>query len=257
FLAGPSSELVATSADAVGRLVTDSFRMSRWAEPFTESKFVQGWTVFYWAWWIALGPCVGMFIAKISRGRTLRGVVFGVLGYGSLGCVLCFSVLGNYALHLELTGEVPIVATFENGSPAAAVVATILSLPGGRVLLLGFFFLCVSFAATTYDSASYTLAVAATTQLDGEREPARWHRVFWALALGVLPLVLLFIGRWGSEGEDLDESLRTLKLLQSASIVVSLPLIFVGAVLAVSMARGLVGPGRSKSASGKSGPDAV
>jgi len=81
------------------------------------------------------------------------------------------------------------------------------------------------FSATTYDSASYILASAATRYLPAGDDPDRWHRVFWALALAVLPLTLMFVGG--------------LKVIQSASLVVSLPLIFIGILMAVSLVKQL------------------
>ncbi len=70
--------------------------------------FVENWTVFYWAWWMAYAPFVGLFVTRISRGRSLREVILGMLSFGSLGAGIFFMVLGNYALHLDISGALDV-----------------------------------------------------------------------------------------------------------------------------------------------------
>ena len=111
-------------------------KMMTWTDPMARANFVESWTIFYWAWWLALGPFVGMFVAKISRGRTLREVIFGMLGFGSLGCALFFIILGNYALDLELRGLYPVVQKITEVSPSWAIAAIIELLPMGVFWLL-------------------------------------------------------------------------------------------------------------------------
>jgi BCCT family betaine/carnitine transporter len=110
------------------------------------------------------------------------------------------------------------------GAPAA-IVDVLVSLPSGRWLLPYFAVICLIFMATTYDSASYTLASCATRKLPADQHPARWNRVFWALSLGLVPITLLILGG--------------LRSLQTAAVVVSLPLILVGIVMSVSLVKSL------------------
>ncbi len=152
-------------------------------------------------------------------------MVFGVIGFGSLGCAAFFSVLGNYALYLELNEMLPVVDMLNRQGAPATVVSVLTSLPTGRWLLPPFALLCLVFMATTYDSASYTLASCATRELPVDRHPARWHRVFWALSLGILPTALLILGG--------------LRALQTTVVVVSLPLLVVGVVMSVALVRNL------------------
>ena len=137
---------------------------------------------------------MGIFVSKISRGRTIREMIFGMLGYGSLGCVLFIAVLGNYALHAQLSDLAPVLDTLNEQGAPAAIVDVLASLPSGRWLLPYFAVICLIFMATTYDSASYTLASCATRRLPTDRHPARWNRVFWALGLGLVPITLLILG---------------------------------------------------------------
>ena len=161
-----------------------------------------------------------MFVCKISEGRTVREVIFGMIGWGTFGCACFFVVLGNYALYLELEGIYPVVEQSLNQSPSQAIAGIVEQLPLGAFWLGYLAVIGLVFTATTYDSASYTLAAGASRYLREDRHPVRWHRVFWALTLGVLPAALLFAGG--------------LKALQTASIVASLPLVVIYAVLAVS-----------------------
>jgi BCCT family betaine/carnitine transporter len=101
LLVGPTVFLLKASLNSVGLMLQDFIRMNSWTDPFTDSSFVESWTVFYWAWWIAFGPFVGLFVTRISRGRTIRQVIFGMLGYGSLGGALYYLILGKFGLNLQ------------------------------------------------------------------------------------------------------------------------------------------------------------
>jgi BCCT family betaine/carnitine transporter len=225
LLVGPTGFLLGASVNSLGLMAQEFLRMNTWTGAFSDASFVQSWTVFYWAWWIAYGPFVGLFVTRISRGRTIREVIFGMLGYGTLGCALFYMIIGNYGLHLELNGLAPVSATLaEQGAPGA--IGLILgSLPLGGWVIAAYALVGLIFSVTTYDSASYILASSATRELPAGHEPMRWHRVFWAGALAVLPITLLFIGG--------------LRVVQTATLVVSLPLLGVGVAMAWSLARQL------------------
>jgi BCCT family betaine/carnitine transporter len=223
LLIGPTLFILEAGVTSIGTVTTNFLRMLTWTDPLQRADFVESRTVFYWAWWLAMGPFVGMFICKISHGRSLRELILGVLGWGSLGCALFFMVLGGYAQYLEVYGLYPVVAEATEISPATAIASIVSLLPFGSVLVLLVAVIGLVFVATTYDSAAYTLAAGATRYLSEDEHPPRWHRVFWAFALGTLPLSLLFLGG--------------LRELQSASLLASLPLLFVYGILGVSIWR--------------------
>ena len=225
LVAGPTLFILKTGTSSLGHVLQNFVRMNSWTDPVRESGFVETWTIFYWAWWIALGPYVGMFVARISRGRTVREVTFGMLGFGMAGCALFFIVFGNYALHLELTEVLSVTSVLREEGAPQAIIAVVRSLPFSSAVLALFCAVCLVFMATTYDSAAYTLALGATRRLAVGEDPPRWHRLFWAFALGVLPITLMFLG--------------DLTPFQTASVVVSLPLIPVGVLMAVSLVRSL------------------
>lgn len=225
LLVGPTIFLLKTSVNSLGLMMQNFIKMNSWTDAFTDSGFVENWTIFYWAWWIAYGPFVGMFVTRISRGRSIRQVILGMLGYGSLGAAVFYMILGNYGLHLETTGTLAVTSVLANDGGPAAIVAILGQLPFAAVVIAVFAVIALIFSATTYDSASYVLASCATRRLRAGEDPDRWHRVFWAMALAVLPLTLMFVGG--------------LKTLQTATLIVSLPLMFVGVLMAVALVRQL------------------
>ena len=225
LIVGPTAFLLKTSLNSIGVLFQNLIRMNFWTDPFTESGFVEDWTVFYWAWWIAFAPYVGMFVARISQGRTIRQVIIGMLVFGSLGCWVFYMVIGNYSLFLELSGTASITGVLNEQGHTAAIVATFSELPWPGLVIGMFSLMSIIFAATTYDSASYTLASSATLHLPAGDDPARWHRVFWAFALGALPITLMFIGG--------------LKVMQVVLLIVSVPILVVGIFMTFSLVRSL------------------
>ncbi|MFV0576907.1 MAG: BCCT family transporter [Vibrio sp.] len=224
FAVGPTNFLLETGLASLGRMLTNFFAMSSWAEPFAglgdfkNTHFPQDWTIFYWAWWLVYAPSMGLFIARISRGRTIKQMVAGSIFFGSLGCFLFFMVLGNYGLSLQLTGAVDVVGILQNQGATAAIFATLEHLPMSTLVIAVFTILCVIFTATTFDSISYILA--SVVQNNVTEEPMRWNRLFWAFTLSFMPAVLMFMGG--------------LATLQTAAIVGGLPLIAISVMLMIA-----------------------
>ena len=221
FLAGPTIFILKMSLNSFGLMIQNFVRMMTWTDPVTDSRFVEDWSIFYWSWWVAVGPFNGIFITKISGGRSIRQVILGTMLFGSIGCAIFYNILGNYALHLELSGQFLTTALIHLGKGAHAISGVIGSLPGGHVTLFLFTLMSVVFMATTFDSTSYSLASCATEKLEAHQEAARWHRLFWAFTLVILPLSLIFIG-----------GLESLKL---AVLISALPLIFVYVMMGISL----------------------
>jgi BCCT family betaine/carnitine transporter len=164
---------------------------------------------------------MGIFVAKISRGRTIKQIVLGSLIYGSLGSAIYYGILGNYALHQELNNLLPITEMVQEGRAPEAIVAIIASLPIGKFVLALFCVVAIIFMATTFDSSSYTLASCATKELAIDEEPARWQRLFWAFALILLPIALMLVGGLDS--------------LKTAALISAVPLIMVYVMMAASL----------------------
>lgn len=225
LLVGPTLFILKMSTDTLGLMASNFVRMMTWTDPVEATGFVESWTIFYWAWWIAYAPVIGVFVTRISRGRTLRQVIFSMVLFGSTGCWLFYFVLGNYGLFLELQGQLPVVEIMATQDKNVALTRMLLHLPLGMAVLTLFALVSVVSVATTYDSASYTLASTVTAELRADDNPGRWHRVFWALASGVLPLFMIFVG-----GMD---------IIRLGVLAASFPVIFVGMLMSMALLRSL------------------
>lgn len=227
FLFGPTVFMISTFTNSVGLLVQNFIYMSFWMDPISKGGFPEGWTIFYWAWWIAYAPFMGLFVARISRGRTIRQLIVAEVVGGTMGCWIFFAILGNTSMYFDLNGIVPISQILSDVGAPEAIIATIVALPIGTVILVIFVVLAFIFGATTLDSSAFTLAAVATQEQKGEmQEPARWHRLFWAFMLAGVSLSLMYLGG--------------LKPLQTASVVVALPLMGVLVIMVLSFKNWLI-----------------
>ena len=174
---------------------------------------------------------MGLFVARISGGRTIRQVIIGVVGGGSLACWTGFSILGHTTMYLTRNGH-PGFSALLDGARAGegfdgprAVVELLHTLPFSTPITVVFFVLTFIFVATSLDSAALALSSGASKNLPIEGEPARWHRLLWAFVLGGTALSLMYLGG--------------LQVLQAASVIVGLPLVAVMGLMVVSLMRNL------------------
>ena len=225
LVTGPTLFALELGTASLGLVAQEFLRLNTWADAIRETGFVADWTVFYWAWWIAYGPFMGLFVTKISRGRSLRTVIGGMVGFGTLGCAAFYIVWGNSVMWMDLNAGLGFADLVRGDQTATAIAAAVAALAGQPLPLLLFLVLGLSFVATTYDSASYCIAASATRNVPPGVHPSRAHRVFWAFALAVLPVALVTIG--------------TLSAAKSATLVVSLPLLGLFGLMAVALVRSL------------------
>ncbi len=204
---------------SLGFYVSALPELAFWNEAFTGTDWQGSWTVFYWGWWISWSPFVGMFIARVSKGRTVREIVLGVIIVPSLLSFLWMSVFGGTALKLQLDG-VRDVATAVNDNVATALFDMLQAFPLSSVTSLAGVLLVISFFVTSSDSGS--LVVDHLTS-GGKLDSPKAQRVFWASMEGLLAAVLLIGGG--------------LSALQTASVATGLPFAIVLLVLCWSLYR--------------------
>ncbi len=234
LIVGPTIFIMETTVSGLGNMLKNFFRMATWLEPFggigdrKETNFPQDWTIFYWSWWLVYAPFIGLFIARISKGRTLKEVVLGTIIYGTLGCVLFFGIFGNYAVFLQISGQFDVIQYLNQHSAEATIIEVMHQLPFPKVMIVLFLISAFLYLATTFDSGSYILAAA--TQQEVIDEPLKANRLFWAFALCLLPFSLMLVG-----GE------RALDVLKTASILASVPLTVIFVMMMVSFIRTLGG----------------
>jgi choline/glycine/proline betaine transport protein len=183
------------------------------------------WTIFYWGWWIAWAPFVGLFVARISRGRTIREFVLGVLLVPPGLAVVWFTVFGNTALYLEIAGAG--IAQAVSDDVSTAIYTMLAELPLASMTSALAAAVVAVFFVTSSDSASLVVDILTS---GGHPDPPRWRRVFWAVAEGSCAAVLLYAG-----GE------RALSALQAAVVSIGLPvcllLLLIGVNLVLALRR--------------------
>ncbi|MGO4889424.1 BCCT family transporter [Anaerobacillus sp. MEB173] len=222
---GPTVFIISTFTESVGIVLQNFVRMSLYTDSIGQSGFPQDWTIFYWAWWVAYAPFMGVFVAKISKGRTIKQVILAQCIGGTLGCWASFAILGNTSLYFELNQIVPVVDILNESGAPAAIVAVMSSLPLGTLVLIVFLILGFIFLATTIDSSAFALASVASKEIHPDQEPARWHRFFWALVLATVAISLLYGGG--------------LSTLQTLAIITSFPVVFILIIMSVSFLKWL------------------
>lgn len=224
FAAGPKLFILSGLADYTGAYLQNLVGMSFEAfDPGTQgdaAEWQSGWTLFYWGWWMSWSPFVGMFIARISYGRTIRQFIGGTLFAPVGASIVWFSVLGGTGLQAQLEG-LDIAA--EDEERALFLVLDYLPLGGFLATLLGLLTVLVVaiFFATSADSGSLVLNILSN---GGNPETSRLHRALWGILAAAVAAVLLWIG-----GE------LALEALQTASIVAGLPFAVVLLFLCVGM----------------------
>ena len=191
-----------------------------------ESQFAEEWTIFYWAWWVAFGPLVGLFIARISKGRTLRQVILGMLFFGTLGTWLFYMILGGFAMNLELSGEFSTIQSMNSFGHADTAIAVVKNLSFEILMVFIFCLITIIFVTTSYDSMSYVISYHVMKTSNEHKEPDKKLRLFWAIILGILPAVLVI---YSDHSVALDIILIT-----------SLPLMLIYPLMAISILRELI-----------------
>lgn len=232
FIVGPTVFIMETSITGMGNMIKNFFQMATWIEPFggiggrKETNFPQQWTIFYWSWWIVYAPFIGLFIARISKGRTLKEIVLGTIVYRTLGCALFFGIFGNYAVYLQITGSFDVIHFLNTHGTEATIIEVMHQLPFPNLIIVLFLLSAFLFLATTFDSGSYILAAASQKKVIGE--PLKANRLYWAFALCLLPFGLMLVG-----GE------RALEVLKTASLLASVPLLAIFVMMMISFLRTL------------------
>jgi len=182
-----------TGVLAIGTYVQNFFSMSLFTGIGVEggNTWTSFWTVFYWSWWIAWAPFVGLFLARISKGRTIREVLFTALIVMTMVSMVWFTIVGGTSMWLQQSGAVDILAAISEFGNGVAGYALFGALPLGIIWQPLFLILVVTFFATSADSS--TLAVAMLTT-GGKESPSSINRIFWGVLQGLIASILVVLG---------------------------------------------------------------
>jgi choline/glycine/proline betaine transport protein len=193
LFAGPTIFLLGFVVTNFGDYLTNFVEMGFWVDPDPDGTWQGAWTVFYWGWWISWAPFVGMFIARISRGRTIREFCLGALLTPTLICIVWFGIFGGAALHMAMFDGNEIIPVLEE-SISKPIFYMIEHMGLGvftSVVALLALTLIVSYFVTSSDSA--TLVITTVISM-GDPEPNRYYRMFWAAAQALAAIALLLAG---------------------------------------------------------------
>ncbi|RAR61568.1 choline/glycine/proline betaine transport protein [Onishia taeanensis] len=187
---GPTVFIAEGMVQSVGDYLDALPRLAFWTETFKDTDWQRQWTLFYWAWTISWAPYVGIFIARISRGRTIREFVGGVLFAPTAFTLVWFGIFGLSAIQVEMNGQIALAEQVQQ-DPSVAIFAFLESLPLANVASALSVVIIVIFFTTSSDSAS--LVIDMLTRRDDQRSLVR-QRIFWAAAQGVIASTLLLAG---------------------------------------------------------------
>jgi choline/glycine/proline betaine transport protein len=222
LLAGPTVYLLETFVGSLGLYLQKLPLMSLWVDFSHEDDWQANWTFFYWGWWISWSPFVGVFVARISRGRSIREFMASVLLVPSLGTFFWMAVFGGSALHEQMHGSGELLAVVQD-DVAVSLHALLETLPLSSLSLVFASLVIVVFFVTSSDSGSLVDDMVTS---GGHPNPPRAQRVFWATAEGAVAATLLIVGG--------------LTAIQHASIAMGFLMSFVLLAAGLSLARHLL-----------------
>lgn len=222
LLAGPTAGLLGSFIQNIGNYLSNMTSLTFNLYAYQPNEWMGEWTLFYWAWWISWSPFVGIFIARISKGRTIREFILGVLLVPTGFTFLWLSIFGNSALFIELGGDGGAISAATLNQMPTALFVLLEQLPWTTVVSMVAVLLIVTFFVTSSDSGS--LVIDTITSGDN-KDSATWQRLFWAVSQGIVASVLLVGGG--------------LAALQAATLSSALPIAFIMILMCLGLARKL------------------
>lgn len=219
FLVGPKVFILESFTLAIGDYINNFITYSLRLQPYQGGTWVKDWTIFYWAWTIAWSPFVGAFVARVSKGRTIREFIMGVMVIPPVFACMWIATLGGTALYNDLRNGTQIAEAVEN-DVTSAIFATFEHMPFTGVLSFLAIVLIFTFLITSADSATYILASMTTR---GSLFPPMAVKLTWGFLMSATAAVLLYAGG--------------LEALQSASLVSALPFTLLILLLILSMSK--------------------
>lgn len=209
FIVGPKIRIFNTLINGLGQHIQNFFGDALMISSFGDNTWTMNWRVFYYAWFIAWTPFVGMFIATISKGRTIREFIVGVVIVPTIFTVVWLSVFGTIALNTTGTWSVEAILKLIS-SPETAVFILFDQYPLSKLISMLIVLLLAIFFITSADSATYALSMMTS---NGDTNPPAYKKAIWAVIVSTIAYILLSVG--------------SLKPLQTASIAASLPFLFI------------------------------
>ncbi|MFN2361784.1 MAG: BCCT family transporter [Marinobacter sp.] len=235
FIFGPTLFLTNAYTQGFGEYVSSFFAMATVTSGTAEGWWMQWWTIFFFAWFLGYGPLMAIFVARISRGRTIRQMILAVGVMAPVATTIWFTLLGGSGIFYQLTGAIDLAEALNNFQFDVATLTIAQALPGGPLMALAILLLTTIFVATTGDSMSYAIAVVSS----GHDQPEPIVRAFWGTAMALMAAVLLYMGA----GQI--SALQQFIVITAIPVsLILLPSLYIGPKSAYAMAReqGIVPP---------------
>jgi len=219
IIIGPKLAMVNNLANGMGMYIDSFFRDCLKINTYGDNSWIENWRIFYWAWWIAWAPFVGIFIARISRGRTIRQFIIGGVVVPSLGSVIWFAIFGTMGIDLGINGKLSQQIMEEIVTkPETGLFYVMEQYPFGKILSIVIMILLCIFFVTSADSGVFVLSMLTS---EGNLNPVNKKKILWGIILILMAIGLLIAGG--------------LKPLQTISIVAAFPFVFVMLLICVSL----------------------
>lgn len=207
--------IIETGFQAIGNMLQNFIGLSSYVDPLRESGFAQNWTIFYWAYWMVWCVAAPFFMGSISKGRTIKELILGCFVFGISSTYISFIVLGNFSLGLQVTGKMDVIAAYNaSGDLYQTIISVIHTLPAPQIALVLMIVSMVAFYATSFDSITLVACAYSYREVKEGEEASSTMKLFWALLLILLPIVLIF-------------SQSSMNNLQTVSMIAAFPIAIV------------------------------
>ena len=218
---GPTLVILNALPQNLGTYLQELVGVTFFSEAYNGGDWQASWTLFYWGWWVSWTPFAGMFIARISRGRTIREFIAGTMVVPTLITLVWFTGFGNASLYLQQSGAADMVGAVQQ-SASTSLFVLLEQLPLSMLSSILALIVITLFFVTSSDSASFVIDMITS---GGDENPPVAQRVFWAVSEGVVAAILLIVGGLGA--------------LQTASLTTGLPFTIVLVAIAIALIRAL------------------
>lgn len=216
---GATKYIIETGLTSIGTMLGNFVELSTYTDPLRTSNFPQNWTIYYWAYWMVWCVAAPFFIGNISRGRTIRQTILGGYVFGVGSTIMSFIILGNYSMHLQVTGAMDFVAEYiQNGDAYGLIVSIIETMPCSKLVMVALLLTMIAFYATSFDSIALTASCYSYHRLGENEMPSKLIQLMWCILLILLPIALIF-------AESSMNSLQTVSIIAAFPIGIVMILI--------------------------------
>lgn len=225
FISGGPKFIIESGLQGLGNMIGHYVQMATWTDPIRASSFPQDWTVYYWAYWIAWCVANPFFIAKISKGMTIKQVAIRGILSGLAGTFMSFIILGGYGMNLQVSGAFDAAKLVAEGATPYQIIVEMIFAGSPEwlayIMIVILFFAMTGLYASTFDALTDVVSCFSYKQLDIDETPAKIVKIIWAFVFLALPIALTFL-----EG--------TTTLMMAMSIIGALPLTIIMSLIVIS-----------------------